>query len=49
MGYVFGIESFVPIAKRSVFLAIVTIVSGFLVIAFEIENPWRMAIYNTYF
>lgn len=46
IGHVFGYEAFKPIAKRSVFLAIATIVSGFLVIAFEIENPWRMAIYN---
>lgn len=46
IGHVFGFEAFHPIAKRSVFLAIATIVSGFLVIAFEIENPWRMAIYN---
>ena len=46
IGHVFGFETFKPIAKRSVFLAIATIVAGFLVIAFEIENPWRMAIYN---
>ncbi len=46
IGHVFGVEAFQPIAKRSVFLAITTIVAGFLVIAFEIENPWRMAIYN---
>ncbi|MBI5557205.1 MAG: polysulfide reductase NrfD [Deltaproteobacteria bacterium] len=46
IGHVFNVEGFKPIAKRSVFLAIATIVSGFLVIAFEIENPWRMAIYN---
>ena len=46
IGHVFGFETFHPIGKRSVFLAIATIVSGFLVIAFEIENPWRMAIYN---
>ncbi len=46
IGHVFGVEAFKPIAKRSVFLAIATIVSGFVVIAFEIENPWRMAIYN---
>jgi molybdopterin-containing oxidoreductase family membrane subunit len=46
IGHVFGIEAFKPIAKRSVFMAIMTIISGFLVIAFEIENPWRMAIYN---
>ncbi|HEU0265341.1 MAG TPA: NrfD/PsrC family molybdoenzyme membrane anchor subunit [Geobacterales bacterium] len=46
IGHVFGIESFMPIAKRSVFLSIATILSGFFVIAFEIKIPWRMAIYN---
>lgn len=46
IGHVFGYEAFKPIAKRSVYLAIATIVAGFLVIFFEIENPWRMAIYN---
>ncbi|OQX18667.1 MAG: polysulfide reductase [Desulfobulbaceae bacterium A2] len=46
IGHVFNVEAFKPIAKRSVFMAIATIVSGFIVIAFEIENPWRMAIYN---
>jgi molybdopterin-containing oxidoreductase family membrane subunit len=46
IGHVFGVEAFKPIAKRSVFLAISTILAGFVVIAFEIENPWRMAIYN---
>lgn len=46
IGHVFGFEAFKPIAKRSVFLAIATIIPGFLVIAFEIENPWRMAVYN---
>ncbi|MEN8140253.1 MAG: NrfD/PsrC family molybdoenzyme membrane anchor subunit [Thermodesulfobacteriota bacterium] len=46
IGHVFGVENFQPIAKRSVFMAICTILAGFVVIAFEIENPWRMAIYN---
>jgi Ni/Fe-hydrogenase subunit HybB-like protein len=46
IGHVFGIQDFMPIAKRSVFLSIVTILSGFFVIAFEIKIPWRMAIYN---
>jgi molybdopterin-containing oxidoreductase family membrane subunit len=27
-------------------MSIVSIVAGFMVIGFEIENPWRMAIYN---
>ena len=46
IGHVFNIEAYKPIAKRSVFMAITTIIAGFLVIAFEIENPWRMAVYN---
>jgi molybdopterin-containing oxidoreductase family membrane subunit len=46
IGHVFGVQAFMPIAKRSVFLSIATILSGFFVIAFEIKIPWRMAIYN---
>ena len=46
IGHVFGNQDFMPIAKRSVFLSIATILSGFFVIAFEIKIPWRMAIYN---
>ncbi|MGV8058477.1 MAG: NrfD/PsrC family molybdoenzyme membrane anchor subunit [Smithellaceae bacterium] len=45
IGHVFGNRNFMPIAKRSVLLALITIISGFLVIALEIENPFRMAIY----
>ena len=46
IGHVFGVQDFMPIAKRSVFLAIVTIMAGFTVIFFDIENPFRMALYN---
>lgn len=46
IGHVFGVKDFNPIAKRSVFLAVATIISGFFVIFFEIENPFRMAMYN---
>lgn len=46
IGHVFGVKDLMPIAKRAVFLSIVTILSGFAVIFFEIENPFRMAIYN---
>ena len=42
----FGFKNFNPIAKRAVFLSIATIVAGFLVIAFEIENSWRMPVGN---
>ena len=46
VGHVFGFKTFNPIAKRAVFLSIATIVAGFLVIAFEIENSWRMPVGN---
>lgn len=46
IGHVFGFAHFNPIAKRAVFLSIATIVAGFLVIAFEIENSWRMPVGN---
>ncbi|WP_457755852.1 NrfD/PsrC family molybdoenzyme membrane anchor subunit [Thermodesulfatator indicus] len=46
IGHVFGLQSLMPIASRSIFLAIATITAGFAVIAFELANPWRMAIYN---
>jgi Ni/Fe-hydrogenase subunit HybB-like protein len=46
LGHVFGFKAFNPIAKRAVFMAIITIVSGFVVIAFEIANAYRMPIWN---
>ncbi|MGB3225275.1 MAG: NrfD/PsrC family molybdoenzyme membrane anchor subunit [Desulforhopalus sp.] len=46
VGHVFGFKNFNPIAKRAVFMSIGTIVAGFLVIAFEIENSWRMPVGN---
>ncbi|RJQ22815.1 MAG: polysulfide reductase [Nitrospiraceae bacterium] len=46
IGHVFGVRDFMPIAKRTVFLAIVTILAGFTVIFFDVENPLRMAVYN---
>ncbi|MGB3225269.1 MAG: NrfD/PsrC family molybdoenzyme membrane anchor subunit [Desulforhopalus sp.] len=46
VGHVFGFKNFNPIAKRAVFMSISTIIAGFLVIAFEIENSWRMPVGN---
>ncbi len=46
LGHVFGMQNFIPLAKRCVYLSIITILSGFLVIGLEIEHPFRMAIYN---
>ena len=46
IGHVFGVKDFMPLAKRCVYLSIITILSGFLVIGLEIENPFRMILYN---
>ena len=46
IGHVFGVKDFMPIAMRSVFLAVATLFAGFTVIFLDIENPFRMAIYN---
>jgi formate-dependent nitrite reductase membrane component NrfD len=39
---VFGLEAFHPIAKRCVWLALITLVAGFTVLALEIGHPFRM-------
>lgn len=46
IGHVFGVEALMPIAKRAVFMSIAFILGGFCIIFFDIENPFRMAIYN---
>jgi molybdopterin-containing oxidoreductase family membrane subunit len=46
IGHVFGVGEFMPISRRTIFLSIVTILSGYMVIGLEIENPIRMLIYN---
>jgi len=46
IGDVFGVKEYMPIATRTVFMSIVMILSGFFVIFFDLENPFRMAIYN---
>ncbi|MBW6521582.1 MAG: polysulfide reductase NrfD [Desulfoarculaceae bacterium] len=46
IGHVFGGEAFMPIAKRAVFMSIIFMLGGFCIIFFDIENPFRMAIYN---
>lgn len=47
IGHVFHIKSFEFIGKRAIFGAIITILSGFAVILFEIGHPIKMIIYNT--
>ncbi|KKK81043.1 hypothetical protein LCGC14_2817450, partial [marine sediment metagenome] len=46
IGHVFGVKAFMPIGQRAVFLAIVTICSGFVAILLDIEMPFRMMLYN---
>ncbi len=46
IGHLFGFRQYVPIAKRAIYLSIMTILAGFLVIGLEIEHPFRMVIYN---
>ncbi len=46
LGDVFGFKDYMMISKRAIFGSIVTILSGFAVIAFEIGHPIRMMIYN---
>ncbi|MBA2849693.1 polysulfide reductase NrfD [Thermosulfuriphilus ammonigenes] len=46
LGHGFGGQALEPLSNRGLFLAIATILAGFTSIGFELENPWRMAIYN---
>jgi molybdopterin-containing oxidoreductase family membrane subunit len=39
---VFGFKQFYPIAKRCIYLAIITLIAGFSVLALEIGHPFRM-------
>lgn len=48
LGHFFGVKVLEPIAKRAVYLAIVTVSSGFIVIFFDLENPFRMLIWNVF-
>jgi len=45
IGHIFGVQNFIPIARRAVLLSVITIMSGFFVIGLELENPLRLAIY----
>lgn len=46
ISHLFGGNKFAPLANRTVFLSIVTIMAAFSIIGLEIENPWRMPLYN---
>src|SRR3990167_3506569 len=42
LGTVFGFKQFLPIAKRCIFLSIITLVAAFSVLALELGHPFRM-------
>jgi Ni/Fe-hydrogenase subunit HybB-like protein len=42
LAMVFGFREFYPIAKRCIWLALATLVAGFVSLAFEIGHPFRM-------
>lgn len=46
LGHVFGLKQFEVIGKRAIAMAIITLLSGFAVIAAEIGYPFRMLVYN---
>jgi len=45
LGHVFGYKVFEPIAKKAIFLAFVTLLVGFSVIASELEAPFKLLKY----
>lgn len=46
IGHVFGVKEFQQIGKRAIAGAIITLLSGFAVIALEVGHPITMLIYN---
>ncbi len=46
LGHSFGGNKLAALGNRAVFLSIVTILSAFLAIGLELENPHRMLLYN---
>lgn len=41
---VFGLKAFYPLAKRCIWLSIITLIAGFSVLALEIGHPFRMLV-----
>ncbi len=48
LGQVFRIKAFEPIVNRAVFLALITMATGLLSIALELESPWRMGLFGLF-
>ena len=46
ISHIYGGTKLAPLANRMVWLSLITIIGGFTLIGLELENPWRMAVYN---
>ncbi len=46
ISHAFGGNRIAPLANRMVWLSLIILISGFLSIGMELENPWRMVIWN---
>ncbi|MCI5145790.1 MAG: polysulfide reductase [Candidatus Electrothrix sp. AR3] len=46
LGLVFNIETFKPIARRALFVSFICMNAGFILIGFEMENPWNVPIWT---
>lgn len=42
LAMVFGVKEFYPVAKRCIWLAVITLVAGFAALALELGHPFRM-------
>lgn len=46
LSHFYGLQPLAPLHNRAVYLAIVSIVAGFMLITLATRNPWRMLLYN---
>ena len=46
ISHAYGVTPLRPLGNRSVYLAIITTVTAFMLMAFSVENPWRLIYYN---
>jgi molybdopterin-containing oxidoreductase family membrane subunit len=46
ISHAYGVTPLRPLGSRAVYLAIVTTVTAFMLLAFSVENPWLLIYYN---
>jgi molybdopterin-containing oxidoreductase family membrane subunit len=46
ISHAYGVTLLRPLGSRSVYLAIITTVTAFMLLAFSVENPWLLIYYN---